>query len=85
MAKESFTIDENTIVKDLLQKCEKMEEFFKSKGLYCVSCKGAINCSLKKVAYYYGFLPLEKFLKEVESFYRKNCVKAKVVKVKHQS
>jgi len=73
-------INGKTRVIDLIESCPEMEKFFADRNMYCRTCKGNVNCTLKKVAYYYGLLPLESFLKEVESFYKKNCVKPKVVK-----
>jgi len=73
-------INGKTRVIDLIESCPEMEKFFADRNMYCRTCKGNVNCTLKKVAYYYGLLPLENFLKEVESFYKKNCVKPKVVK-----
>lgn len=73
-------INEKTKVIDLINDCERMEKFFADRGMYCRTCKGRVNCTLRKVAYYYGLLPVEKFLTEVREYYKRNCVKPKVVK-----
>ena len=77
---ETMEINEKTRVEELLNACGRMEEFFVQRGMYCKTCKGRVNCTLKKVAYYYGLLPLENWLEEVRGYYKKVCQKPKVVK-----
>jgi hypothetical protein len=73
-------INEKTRVMDLIESCEAFERFFAERNMYCRRCKGRENCTLRKVAYYYGLLPVERWVETVREFYRKNCVKPKVVK-----
>jgi len=75
-------ITERTKVIDLINECGEMEKFFAERNMYCRTCKGRVNCTLRKVAYYYGLLPVEKWVQEVKNFYRKQCEKPKVVKSK---
>jgi len=77
---EQLEINEKTRVIDLLEICPKMEEFFSERNMYCRSCKGKVNCTLRKVAYYYGLLPVEKWVEEVRKAYKKLCTTPKVVK-----
>ena len=73
-------ITEKTKVGELIENCGAMEKFFAERGMYCRTCKGRVNCTLRKVAYYYGLLPVEKWVETVRDFYKKNCFKPKVVK-----
>jgi len=73
-------INERTKVIELINDCPEMEKFFADRNMYCRACKGRVNCTLRKVAYYYGLLPVESWVKEVREYYRKHCVKPKVVK-----
>ena len=77
-------INERTTVEELLNACEEMKKFFTQRGVYCSTCKGRVNCTLRKVAYYYGLLPLENWLKEVRESYAKLCGKPKVIKSPRQ-
>jgi len=73
-------INERTKVIELIENCPEMEGFFAERKMYCRTCKGKENCTLRKVAYYYGLLPVESWLETVREYYKKNCVKPKVVK-----
>ncbi len=73
-------INKKTKVLELIQNCPEIEKFFAKNNMYCRTCKGNINCTLQKVAYYYGLLPVENWVNTVKSFYKKHCVKPKVVK-----
>jgi len=79
---ETMEITEKTKVIELIESCPDMEKFFADRNMYCRTCKGNVNCTLRKVAYYYGLLPVEKWVEEVKSFYKKHCVKPKIVKSK---
>jgi len=57
-----------------------MEKFFAERNMYCRTCKGRENCTLRKVAYYYGLLPVEKWIEEVRNEFKRRCLKPKVVK-----
>jgi len=78
-------INQRTRVEDLLNECPKMAEFFAQRGMYCLRCKGRVNCTLRKIAYYYGRLPVEDWVEEVRRFFEANCKKPKVVKAPSQS
>ena len=73
-------INEKTRVVELINSCPEMEQFFAERGMYCRTCKGNVNCTLKKVAYYYGLLPVERWVDEVRKAYKRYCEKPKVVK-----
>jgi len=73
-------INEKTKVIDLIENCKAMESFFTDRGMYCRTCKGRINCTLRKVAFYYGLLPVEDFIKKVTEYYKRSCLKPKVIK-----
>lgn len=73
-------INEKTRVMELIESCPEMEKFFAERNMYCRTCKGNTNCTLKKVAYYYGLLPVENWVEEVQKAYKKLCSKPKVVK-----
>ncbi len=73
-------INEKTRVWELIESCPEMEKFFADRNMYCRTCKGRVNCTLKKVAYYYGLLPVEKWVEEVQRAYKRFCSKPKVVK-----
>ena len=73
-------INERTKVIELINECGEMEKFFAQRNMYCRTCKGRVNCTLRKVAYYYGLLPVESWVKEVREYYRKHCTKPKLVK-----
>jgi hypothetical protein len=73
-------ITERTKVIELINACPEMEKFFADRRMYCRTCKGKENCTLRKVAYYYGLLPVERWIREVEEYYKRYCLKPKVVK-----
>ncbi len=73
-------ITERTKVIDLIEDCSEMEKFFAERNMYCRTCKGNVNCTLRKVAYYYGLLPVDGWVKEVSEYYKRRCVKPKIVK-----
>jgi len=73
-------ISEKTKVIELIESCEAMERFFAERNMYCRRCKGKENCTLRKVAYYYGLLPVEKWVGTVRDYYKKYCTKPKLVK-----
>lgn len=73
-------INEKTRVLELIETCPEMEKFFAERNMYCRTCKGNVNCTLKKVAYYYGLLPVESWLEEVSKAYKRYCSKPHLVK-----
>jgi predicted molibdopterin-dependent oxidoreductase YjgC len=73
-------INEKTRVIELINECSAMEKFFADRNMYCRTCKGNVNCTLKKVAYYYGLLPVDKWVEQVKEYYKKHCLKPKVIK-----
>jgi len=73
-------ITEKTKVIELIRSCPEMEKFFTSRQMYCRTCKGKENCTLRKVAYYYGLLPVENWIETVRNYYQKYCKKPKIVK-----
>jgi hypothetical protein len=75
-------ITEKKKVIDLIDSCPQMEEFFLQRGMYCRTCKGNINCTLRKVSYYYGLLPTENLVEEVRHYFQTHCMKPKLVKGK---
>ena len=78
-------ITEKTRVIDLINSCPEMEKFFAERNMYCRTCKGNVNCTLKKVAYYYGLLPVESWVETVKEFYKKHCFKPKVISTKENA